>query len=69
MYRLAKLIAYDKSGREKTMTYIKEPTALKYGTRDMYLISPSVLGHCNADNLKYGAIGVLTDFASCTLKR
>jgi hypothetical protein len=27
-----KLIAYDKSGREQIMAYIKEPTALEYGT-------------------------------------
>jgi hypothetical protein len=27
-----KLIAYDKSGREQTMAYMKEPTALEYGT-------------------------------------
>ena len=45
MYRLTKLIAYDKSGREQTMAYIKEPTTLEYGTRDMYSISSSVLGH------------------------
>jgi hypothetical protein len=30
------LIAYDKSGREQTMAYIKEPTTLEYGTRDVY---------------------------------
>jgi hypothetical protein len=35
MYLLTKLIAYDKSGREQNMAYIKEPTALEYGTFDM----------------------------------
>jgi hypothetical protein len=45
MYRLTKLIAYDKSGQEQTMPYIKEPTTLEYGTLDMYSISLSVTGH------------------------
>jgi hypothetical protein len=44
MYLLTKLIAQDKSECEQTMTYIKEPTSLKYGTFDMYSKSESVLG-------------------------
>jgi hypothetical protein len=39
----------------------KEPTTLEHETRDMYLKSSSVLEHCNADNLRWWAIGVLAD--------
>jgi hypothetical protein len=45
MYQQTKLIAYDKSGREKTMAYIKEPRTLEYGTLEMYSISSSVTGY------------------------
>ena len=65
MYLLIKLLAYDRSGREQTIAYIKEPTTLDYGTFDMYLTSSSELGHCKDDNLKCRAVGVLTDLASC----
>jgi hypothetical protein len=34
------------------MAYIKEPTALEYGTLDMYSKSSSVLGQSLDDNLK-----------------
>jgi hypothetical protein len=50
------------------MAYISEPTTLEYGTLDMYLISSSEAGHKSKDNLKCGANGVLTGFASCILK-
>jgi hypothetical protein len=46
------------------MAYIKEPTALEYGTRDMYSISSLEIGHWVEDNMKCGAIGVVTFFAS-----
>jgi hypothetical protein len=39
MHRLTKLISYEKSGQEQMMTYIKEPTKLQYGTRDIYSTS------------------------------
>ena len=29
------LTAYDKSGHEQVIAYMKDPTALKYGTRDI----------------------------------
>jgi hypothetical protein len=51
------------------MAYISEPIALEYGTLDMYLISSFEAGHKSKDNLKCGANGVLTGFASCILKR
>jgi hypothetical protein len=50
------------------MTYIKEPIILEYGTRDIYSISSSETGHLADDSLKYGAIGVVSFFASAILK-
>ncbi|CAN1729048.1 hypothetical protein LINPERHAP1_LOCUS469 [Linum perenne] len=51
------------------MAYIREPTALEYGTLDMYAISSSDCGQPSDDSLKCAAKGVLTGFASCMLKR
>ena len=51
------------------MAYIREPTALEYGTLDIYSISSSDSGHNAEDNLKCVANGVLTGFALCILKR
>jgi len=50
------------------MAYIREPTALEYGTLDMYSTSLSDCGHKAADNLKCASKGVLTGLASCILK-
>jgi hypothetical protein len=50
------------------MTYIREPTTLKYGTLDMYSISCSDSEHKAKDNMKCAANGVLTGFALCILK-
>jgi len=44
------IAAKDKSGREQTMAYIREPTALEYGTLDIYSISSSDTGHKAEDN-------------------
>jgi hypothetical protein len=68
MYLLTKLIAYDKLGRELTIAYIKEPTALEYRTHDMYSISSLQIGHWVEGNMKCGAICVVTFFASIILK-
>jgi hypothetical protein len=51
------------------MAYIREPTALEYGTLDMYPILLSDSGHKSKDNLKCATNGVLTSFALCILKR
>jgi hypothetical protein len=51
------------------MAYIRELTALEYGTLDMYSISSSDFGHKAEDNLKCAANGVLTGFVLCILKR
>ena len=41
MYLLTTLIAYNKSGREQTIKYMRDPTALDYGTGDKWSMSSS----------------------------
>jgi hypothetical protein len=50
------------------MSCIREPTALEYGTLDMYSISSSDCEHKADDNLKCAANSVLTGLASYMLK-
>ena len=35
MYLLTALTAYDKFGRKQTIAYMRDPTTLEYGTRDI----------------------------------
>jgi hypothetical protein len=60
---LITLNACDKSGREQTIAYIRESTALEYGTLDTYSISSCDSRHKAKDNLKCAVKRMLTNFA------
>jgi hypothetical protein len=51
------------------MANIKLPTADAYGTRDISILSASLLGDMLEDNLKLIGNGVEIDLQSCMLKR
>ena len=69
MYRLATPIACAMSGLVHIMTNIKLPTADAYGTRDIAILSASLLGDILEDNLKVIGSEVEIGLQSCTLKR
>jgi hypothetical protein len=51
------------------MTNIKLPNADAYGTRDISILSASLLGDILEDNLKLIGSGVEIGLQSCMLKR
>jgi hypothetical protein len=51
------------------MTNIKLPTADAYGTRDISILSASLLGDILEDNLKLTGSGVEIGLQSCMLKQ
>src|ERR1700733_12907034 len=55
------------SGLVQTIAYIKLPTTLAYGTRDILSSSSCVLGHCLADNLTPTGTGTFMGLLSCIL--
>jgi len=69
MYRLTALIACAMSSLVHIMANIKLPTADAYGTRDISILSASLLGDMLEDNLKLIGNGVEIDLQSCMLKR
>jgi hypothetical protein len=69
MYRLAAPSAYAMSGLVHIMTNIKLHTADAYGTRDISILSASLLGDILEDNLKLIGNGVEIGLQSCMLKR
>ena len=69
MYLLTALTAYDKSGREQTIAYMRDPTVLEYETCDMYSISSFDCGDKADESLKWAAKGVLTGLALYILQR
>ena len=64
MYLHTMLTACDKSSFVHTVAYIKLLIALAYGMWDMYSQSSIDFGDIIAASMKWGANGVLTDFAS-----
>ena len=69
MYRLTVPIACGMSGLVQIMANIKFPTADAYGTRDISILSASLLGLILEDNLKLTGRGVEIGLLSCMLKR
>jgi hypothetical protein len=69
MYRLAVSIACAMFGLVHIMANIKLPTADAYGTRDISILSTSLLGDILEDNLKLIGSGVEIGLQSCMLKR
>jgi len=69
MYRLTALTACAMSSLVHIMANIKLPTADAYGTRDISILSASLLGDMLEDNLKLIGNGVEIDLQSCMLKR
>jgi len=69
MYRLTALTACAMSGLVNIMANIKLPTADAYGTRDIFILSASLLGDMLEDNLKLIGNGVEIGLQSCMLKR
>ena len=69
MYRLAAPTAYVMSSLVHIMANIKLSTANAYGTRDIFILSGSLLGDILEDNLKLIGSGVEICLQSCMLKR
>ena len=69
MYRLATPTACAMSGFVHIMANIKLPTADAYSTRDISILSASLLGDILEDNLKLIRSGVEIGLESCMLKR
>ncbi|KAL9388103.1 hypothetical protein Peur_018867 [Populus x canadensis] len=69
MYRLTAPTACAMSGLVHIMANIKLPTADAYGTRDISILSASLLGDILEDNLKLTGSGVEIGLQSCMLKR
>ncbi|KAG8499069.1 hypothetical protein CXB51_005479 [Gossypium anomalum] len=67
IYLLTALTAYDKSGRKQTIAYMRDITALKYRTCDMYSISSSDFRDKTNESLKWAAKGVRIGLALCIL--
>ncbi|KAK9698734.1 hypothetical protein RND81_08G127500 [Saponaria officinalis] len=61
--RLTTLTDCARSGLVQTIAYIKLPTALAYGTRDMYAFSSADLGANTTDRCAFDALGVSMDLA------
>ncbi|KAK9724640.1 hypothetical protein RND81_05G088700 [Saponaria officinalis] len=61
--RLTTLTDRTRSGLVQTITYIKLPTVLAYGTRDMYAFSSADLGANATDRCAFDALGVSMDLA------
>jgi hypothetical protein len=57
------------SGLVHIMANIKLPTTDAYGTRDLSILSASLLGDILKDNLKLIGSGVEIGLQSCMLKR
>ena len=62
IYLLTTPTACEISGHVQTIAYIKVPTALAYGIRDIYSFSSFVLGHKLEESLKWEAKGTETGF-------
>jgi len=56
-------------GHVHIMAYIRLPTVDAYGTRDIFILSASLLGLILEDNLKFTGSGVEIGLQSCMLKR
>ena len=69
IYLLTAPTACAMSGLVQTMANIKLPTADAYGTRDISILSASLLGLILEDNLKLTGRGVEIGLQSCMLKR
>ena len=69
MYRLTAPTACAMSSLVHIMANIKLPTADAYGTRDISILSASLLGLILEDNLKLTERGVEIGLLSCMLKR
>ena len=69
MYRLTALTACAMSGLIQIMANIKLPTTDAYGTRDISILSASLLGLILEDNLKLTGIEVEIGLLSYMLKR
>jgi hypothetical protein len=59
---------WDKPTEEETVTYIRDQTALEYGTIDMYIILWSDPQHKAKNNLINIVNNLFTDFALYILK-
>jgi len=69
MYRLTTLIACAMFGLVHIIANIKLSTADAYGTRDISILSASLLGDILVDNLKLIRSGVEIGLQFCMLKR
>ena len=69
MYRLIAPTACAMSGLVHIIANIKLPTTDAYGTRDIYFLSGSLVGHILEDNLKLRGSGVEINLHSYMLKR
>ena len=69
MYRLTAPTACAMFGLVQIMANIKLPTADAYGTRDISILSASLLGLILEDNLKLVGKRVEIGLLSCMLKR
>ena len=68
MYQLTALTACAMSGLLQIITNIKLPTIDAYGTRDIYFLFTSLLGHILEDNLKLTRNEIKIGLQSCILK-
>jgi hypothetical protein len=69
MYRLTAPTTCAMSGLVHIMANIQLPTSDAYSTRDISILSATLLGHILKDNLKLIGSGVEIDLQSCMLKR